>query len=745
MRVVNLTRAQAIIVLLHLLLALTYGALNPAWEAHDETGHYAYVHHVARHLALPDAYREQKALFDQSHQPPLYYLLAAGLTSWVDRRDEPQPQLNGFALDGTNRRGVRIVLRQPEESFPWRGALLGLHMARVVSALLTTGAVVLIALTLNITFGRGAVAALAGTGIAAFNPQFLFMGAMVNNDAMVSFAGALVAWCAARALADERRGDRWTAALGAAAGLGLLSKNSAIALVAFSAVAIALIARWRRWSLAVAARRLALMIGAAALAAAPLFAYNWLRYGRLILDRDPGNPLLQQPTDVIAEGVWVSLRDAWLPQLFLNTFRTFWGKFGWGNVGMPEPAYWAFGALTLAGLVGVWVVWRRASDDQRRAVLLWALLGGAMMALPLYRAIYFQEPALMPGRYLMPALAGYAGLLGVGWSAWLRRPRAALVLLAPMAAWAVVVMPAFVLPRYTPVKVALPPDAPALLMFEDRVQVMDVRLEDALLPDREGMRPYARVRVVWRALRPAPLRTGFAVSVIGRNQEVLGSIQVYPNLGNYPADNWQPGEAFEDRYDILLEKPCMTLPTLARLRLSVFEFDWDDETRVVRITRELAATDGAGRAVQPIVGRFRIGALATMGVFWQPPLADFDGIWLREVSYSPSVQPGQPITAALTYEMIRPNGKRGIAFVHALDARGTLIAQDDHEPNRGEYPTDFWQNGECARESFVLTLPPDVRGEVHLVTGFYDAQGVRFHTGTPNDVFPLGVVRVASP
>ncbi len=745
MRADRPTRSQWFIALLHLLLALSYGVFNPPWEAHDETGHYAYVDHVARHGSLPDVYSAQKALFDQSHQPPLYYLLTAGLTSWLDRDKSPSPQLNHFALDGTNRRGVRIVLRQPGESFPWQGALLGLHLARVVSALLTTGAVVLIAYTLNCAFGRGSVAALLGSGVAAFNPQFLFMGAMVNNDALVSFAGALVAWRSMRVLRAERHRERQAAALGLAAGLGLLAKNSAVALAVFGVLSLLLIGRWQRWGLGALVRRLAVMIGAGALVAGPLYAYNWLRYGRLILDRDPGNPLLQTPTSVIAEGVWVSLRDAWLPQVFLNTFRTFWGKFGWGNVGMPEPAYLAYGLLTLIGLLGLVLSLRRLDSGFRRAVLLLALLGAAMVALPLYRALYFQSPALMPGRYLMPALASYAGLLGLGWSAWLTQRRSVVAVLALMMTWASVVMPVFVWPRYAPTYVAWPADAPALLTFEDRVQVMQAELQDALLPDREGMRPYARVRVVWRALRPAPLRVAFAVSVLGREREVLGSLQAYPNLGNYPADNWQPGQAFEDHYDILLEKPCMTLPTLARLHIAVFEFDWDDQQRVVRLTREWSATDSAGRTVQPVVGRFRIGRLPTMGVHWQPPLADFDGIWLREVHYPESARAGQPITVSLTYEMIRPNGKDGTAFVHALDAHGRLVAQDDHPPNRGEYPTDFWQSGECARETFSLPLPADVRGPVQLVTGFYDAQGSRFLTNAPNNAYLLGVVKVDAP
>jgi hypothetical protein len=126
------TRWQWLIVAGHIALALLYGAINPPWEAHDETGHFAYVNHVASARGLPDAMSGEKVLFDQSHQPPLYYLIVAGLTFWIDRSDDLQPEFNHFALEGSNRRGFRIMLRQPAEAFPWQGTMLALHAARAL-------------------------------------------------------------------------------------------------------------------------------------------------------------------------------------------------------------------------------------------------------------------------------------------------------------------------------------------------------------------------------------------------------------------------------------------------------------------------------------------------------------------------------------------------------------------------------------------------------------------------------------
>ncbi len=304
----QLTGLQWLIVLAHVALALIYGAINPPWEAHDETGHFNYVNYLVVARSLPDASATDKALFDQSHQPPLYYLMTAALTSWAERNDDVEPEFNNFALDGSNRRGFRIMLRQPEEAFPWQGTILALHAARAVSALLTGLTVYLIAASANLLFSSGSIAALLSTAIAAFNPQVIFMGAMVNNDAMVAAMGAWVGYSALRIARGGTRNADYLL-FGLALGLAFLSKNSALALIGFAAVAMALVA-WRQgWPVRILLRRSALTFATCAAVALPYLGYNLTRYGRLLVDRNPNNPILTAPTSVIGEGVLVSIRD----------------------------------------------------------------------------------------------------------------------------------------------------------------------------------------------------------------------------------------------------------------------------------------------------------------------------------------------------------------------------------------------------------------------------------------------------
>jgi len=733
---------QWLIVAGHVALALLYGALNPPWEAHDETGHFAYVNHLVAKRALPDAMGGEKVLFDQSHQPPLYYLIVAGFTFWIDRSDGLQPEFNHFALEGSNRRGFRIMLRQPAEAFPWQGTILALHAARAVSAMLTGLAVALIAASANVIFGRGSPTALFATAIAGFNPQVVFIGAMVNNDAMVTAMGALVAYALLRIACANAGGVKPALVLGMALGLAFLSKHNALALLGCAGFGLAFVA-WRAgWSAQRWLTQTMLTFSAFAALALPYLAYNLARYGRLLVDRNPNNPLLVAPTSVIGEGVWVSLRDAWLPALFVNAFRTFWGKFGWGNLAMAEWTYLAFALFVALGLVGSVLGYRHLAREGRTALALLLVLAIGVMGLPLYRALFYQDPALMPGRYLMPALTGYAGLLGFGWGSLIGQVRFRAILPVALGAFALIVPFAYIQPRYQPALIQVSRDASPLLTFGDLVQLVDASAHAALLPDREGMRQYARVRLTWRALRADERHHAFGVSVLGRENEVLGTINVYPNLGNYPSTNWRPGDTFVDAYDILLEKPCARLPTLGRLHVSVFPLDPITTGRPPTSVVALPATDSAGRLVTPIVGQFKIPVGPLLPVFWQPPIGQFDGIWLREVTMPNQVIAGQVMTVALTYELVYPTARRGTAFVHALDAAGRLVAQDDHEPLAGDYPTHLWEPGECFREVFTLRVPLDARGPLRITTGFYDPNGLRFATGTPDDLVNLGEVSV---
>lgn len=775
--VTRISKVQWLIVLAHVVLALTYGVVIPPYEAHDETGHSAFIDHLVTAHSLPVIQKSSPVFLDQSHQPPLYYLSVAALTFWIDRNDHFMPQRNVFAFDGSNRRGARIILPTTNTS----GTVLALHAARLVSALMGGFTLFLIALSASTVFASQRIVAQLATAIAAFNPQAIFMGAMVNNDALIALLGAALVYLSVRALRTyDLRTWIW---LGVLLGFAVLTKRSAYGLLLFGGLLLLWIGWQARWSWQRWLTNGALTFGLAALIGAPYFVRNLTLYGRIIADRSENNPFSVAPSlATTAEGVWVAWRDGWLPRLLVNGHQTFWGTFGWGNVRMAEWVYWALAVFVGLGVVGIGVALVQSvrsfqkskvlpTDSHPTTLSLRRNKGGSSptlsdvltlmvfclctVALPLAQALFFQNPDLFVGRYLMPALGPVALLLALGWRTLCSRlahraHRFFHLALSGALALNAIAVPIFTLgpAYYTPITHNINNNNnAALLTFDDVVQVTQVSGSSYIANDPDGQRPYARVTLDWQVLRPITQQLAFGISVLGRNNDVLGQVNVFPAKGNHPSPLWRAGDHWQDSYDVQLMKPCAQLPTMARVSVAVFPFD-ENLTRSGQTftPQNLRALDGEGRATTPVIGRFRVDPWPLHYIFWQKPMAKMGHIALRDV------QPGLPITTSadstvtlqLTYETAQSSNQDGRTFVHVLDAQGQLVTQDDHAPAAGTFPTDLWQAGWCDTESFHLHLPITATGRLRVVTGFYTAEGVRFRTVPTHtdNLVELGEIRV---
>jgi len=127
----------AVLLATHLVLGILWGAAIPLFEAHDEVGHYYHVRYIARHGRLVPPGQTLVNMWDESRQPPLYYLLAAGPVSLVNTDDGPAFTPNPYAGWDLALGGFNAVMHDPVyEAFPWRGGVLAVHVARAVSTLL---------------------------------------------------------------------------------------------------------------------------------------------------------------------------------------------------------------------------------------------------------------------------------------------------------------------------------------------------------------------------------------------------------------------------------------------------------------------------------------------------------------------------------------------------------------------------------------------------------------------------------
>ncbi len=405
-------RVLVAILLVYVVLGVLYAVETPAWQAPDEPAHYNYIRHIAETGRLPvlregdfpsDYMEEIKArrfppempvdpLRYEAHQPPLYYLLGAGV----------------YRLAG------------------WLGAPALLAL-RLLTLALGTLALVAGYEAVRLAFPSEPTVALGAVALAATLPMHVATSAAVNNDALVEALLAIIAW---RLLVASREG--WTVrralGIGALLGLAILTKMQSYVALALAVLALYHAATEGTFSPRRLTRRHlrmgGAMLGVAALCALPWLARNATVYGL-------GDPLALgrhalvvegQPTsgEYIAEHGIVALGTAFVR----TTFRSFWGQFGWMGVLLDERIYLALAVVTALVAAGFLLYLTRrtrpadpAAGGPPAPTPIAAWLGVAWVAVTCLGYLWWNTQYLQhQGRYLFPALLP----IGVGFVLGLR-------------------------------------------------------------------------------------------------------------------------------------------------------------------------------------------------------------------------------------------------------------------------------------------------------------------------------------
>ncbi|NLE51015.1 MAG: hypothetical protein GX613_06365, partial [Chloroflexi bacterium] len=190
--------ALAAILIGFLALATVYSLVTPLFEASDELWHYPMVQTIAENgFRLPVQDPSQPTMWRQEgSQPPLYYYLGAAATFWVDTSDLPElRKLNPHADIGVvvpDGNANMVVHSAEREGFPWRGAALAMRIVRFLSVLMGLGTVYLTYRLGVELFPAHPGVALAAAALTAFNPMFLFISGVINNDNLSTLLASLL-------------------------------------------------------------------------------------------------------------------------------------------------------------------------------------------------------------------------------------------------------------------------------------------------------------------------------------------------------------------------------------------------------------------------------------------------------------------------------------------------------------------------------------------------------------------------
>ncbi len=398
--------ALASIICLYFLLGFAYAVETPRWQTPDEPAHYNYVAYLAENRLFPvlqmgdypHEYLEKikaagfppemsiEPIRYESHQPPLYYALAAV----VYRLASPL----GFE-------GQFLLLRL-------FSVLLGAILLSVAYAIVRE------------IFPQDLFLALVATTFIATLPMHIAMSAAINNDTLAEVILALVAWLCLKEI-KVGLSRRQTVGLGVLAAVALLTKTTIYAPAALLPL-VALAARARRGRWHTSLRKLGVVFGLGLLLSGWWFMRNVLTYGDLDLFawHRHDSIVVGQPTTVgwiTQHGLARTVQD-----FFLVSFRSFWAQFGWMGVLIDSRLYLLLAVVSVVVVVG-FVLWliriaRHPAllDRFRRWALLLLLLVFLLVAAALvsYNFKFVQHQ----GRYLFPALVPIGLGFALGLSEW---------------------------------------------------------------------------------------------------------------------------------------------------------------------------------------------------------------------------------------------------------------------------------------------------------------------------------------
>ena len=750
-RVITEHREIALVLALFVALGILYSVTTPLFEAPDEQWHFAFVQNVATGRGLPVQTIDQPTHLarQEGSQPPLYYLLAAAATFWINTSDYPgiiwQNPHYGYDVPGIINDNKNLFIHTSLESFPYHGAVLAIHLARLLSILMGALAVLFTyLLTLEIFPDRKYLAA-GAAALVAFVPQFIFISSAVSNDSTIVAMTALSLWVMVRLLKDggrkteDRNGNPSSSVirppssailLGIVTGLAALAKVSGLGLAILGALVLAWVSfrtselaadeRGRTWMngflprLSAFVRALIPFGFAFAVVAGWWYARNLVLYGELTGTAMMIRIFGARTTPLTTMQLLTQLREVW---------ETFWVGFGWGNIRANPIVYQVLEILV--GLSGIGLLLGFVRRRERLHLTLVKALPFFVLAfwviVALIELVNWMQITQAPhGRLFFPALPALAPLAVFGLTQWV--PRRAQPILArgiaiPLVAFAAYASFGILQPAYA---------YPALLTVSD-VQNLPHRVDInyggklellgyAVSPDRLLPGGSVTLTLYWRSLAQMNEDYSIGIHLLDTNQRVIGARDSYPGHGMLPTRLWSVGQMIRDTYWVPVS-PDASAPSVARVQVSLYQ----RETK-----RELPAFDPQGQTVTPLFGALKIAS--TNHVVPRPQTAtNFvfdDKIALLGYDLNPAKgsEPSQDFDLTLYWKRIALIPEDYTVFVHVVDAHGKIVAQKDQQPDNGADPTSLWDDGEIAMDHYTFNLPPDASGTYRIELGLYRAQ-----------------------
>lgn len=738
------------VLLFYILFGTIFLVSTPVFEASDELWHFGMVEYIRENdgalpehdVSDPDRIYENNGdtiYRQEASQPPLYYYTVALLSLPFDISDaeqyrEPNPHVRAGE---TGSWGNKNLVLHAVDGVPLSGTPLAAFVIRALG--LVMGTVTIWAVWKCgelIAPHRPVVGLLAGV-LTAFNPMFLFISASVNNDTMVIMLNSVVILLGLQMM-REGFDTRRSLLLAVLLALATLTKLSALVLVPV----IALGALW-------VARRNKDWTGLLILGGAMLIA--WATISGMWYWRNIGlyGELFGTQTMAAVAGL---RPDPFTIGTFLAEFESFrqgyWGVFGAFNI-ITSPVFYVLADfIVFIGIFGVMFLVSQLVSIQdfsfarREISLVLFLLGIVLLGIIAYLN-WTSMTLASQGRLLFPFFAAISPLLAVGlievlwWMLFLLSPpdrsfvRAGDAVPEPILReslqWPlrifglmIFVIPLFsIMPQYRPPAPIFAGDIPA------EAETIYARYDniELIAYDRTDRRYFpgetVRLTLYWRVIESTEEDLTVALALINPFEDEISerTISSYPGAGTLRTSTWEAGEIYADTYEIPLRR---NLTLRFPFRIDVNWYDADPDNRIASVNNDgnpISVLLDVGAIVNP-----SIRVLAS-GLQTYENAEDFErnfggSIILKAFGYT-TFDEDLTFNVEALWQSQTSIDRDYIAFMHIYDAEGTLITQDDFQP---QLPTRYWHFGDDFRLTYFVEEPETgfAPGEYTVNVGWYD-------------------------
>ncbi|MBN1219054.1 MAG: glycosyltransferase family 39 protein [Anaerolineae bacterium] len=570
-----------VVIIFYIILAIFFSQVTPFNKGPDEGINLDYIEFIAVHGRLPITYDERTQVGPKANWPPLYHLIVASAGNLFDIDFETPPSIKVFwdsfryqAMDLGTENAWHILTE--DQKWPYYGRILVLHIGRWFSILFSSLTLVLIYLVFKEILPCRLWLAVAGTALLAFIPTFIFVGAALNEDALIAALAAFYFWILIRVMKQPQKlWPYW--AMGLTIGLSVTTKYTTVVLPLEVMVVLAAIAWQQGYSWYWWVKRVTIVGGSAILASSWWFGWNfWFlneieKFGLI-----PGllRPLFTGGYDVtlsrlgnflsggqigltdVPEGTQIGTFFEWVQYTALS----FWGVSFRDTIPFSPYVYLLVGLMVAVAIFGLWRLWQMDTFSHRWLILLISHTGIFIIA-PVGRFWLSRRIGqTAQGRHiLIPAAAAIATLLVWGLVTaipprWQRLIFT--VIVVTFVGWTVAHIYHLVRFAVSPLPMRTLPQAAEWLSysahstFGESIELTTYEID----PQSQG--GLLDVNLTWRSLAHVNESYLLKVELVNSKGEVVSHWLGYNGQGRLPTLAWDPGDVIFDR----LALPLPDLP-----------------------------------------------------------------------------------------------------------------------------------------------------------------------------------------